>query len=80
MDWNYRLIEHDQLDGDPIWAVHEVFYEDDGTPIGCTDEAIEIMGDSESKAFDSYRMMEEAFRKDTLKMSYFIDMEKEENG
>jgi len=32
MTWNYRVVEHRYLDEENDYAVHEVFYDDDGNP------------------------------------------------
>lgn len=40
MTWNYRVIEYRYLDEDNDHAVHEIFYDDDDTPVGFTDMPI----------------------------------------
>ena len=42
MDWNYRVFQ--EPNGDYI--IREVFYAEDGSIIGCTDDAIEPSGRS----------------------------------
>jgi len=40
VSWNYRVIRHVEPDWDETFAIHEVYYNDDGEPDGCTTEAI----------------------------------------
>jgi hypothetical protein len=42
MDWNYRVFQ--ETNGDYI--IREVFYAEDGSIIGCTDDAVEPSGRS----------------------------------
>jgi hypothetical protein len=46
MSWNYRIIRDKQADGSYWLAVHEVFYEADGTPTSCTKEPISVEGET----------------------------------
>lgn len=34
MSWNYRVIQDDDASGEPCHAIHEVYYDNDGTLIG----------------------------------------------
>lgn len=45
MNWNYRIIEHDQSPSS-YFAVHEVFYNASGQIKGWTAEPISIVGDN----------------------------------
>lgn len=31
MSWNYRIVRRETKDG-PVWELHEVYYEENGTP------------------------------------------------
>ena len=42
--WNYRII-HNQEDGESYCGLYEVFYDDDGTPWGRTEEPIAFVGE-----------------------------------
>jgi len=40
MVWNYRLIEYRYIDDETDLAVHEVYYNEDGTPFAFSEKAI----------------------------------------
>lgn len=65
--WNYRVLERtDKNSGDTTYAIHEVYYNDEGKPDGCTENSVAPMGESlaELKAdMDHYR---QALEKPTL--------------
>jgi len=44
MTWNYRIIRHKGEVSEWL-AIHEVFYDDEGNPDGCTENPIHIIGD-----------------------------------
>jgi len=72
--WNYRVI-HSVDKGQDSFAIHEVFYDDDQKPNGCTSEAISPYGEYWATLKENYDLMEEAFRKPVLEMKMFNDME-----
>lgn len=64
MFWNYRVIRHDPKPGDPshIWyGLHEVFYDDNGEPAGCTLNAIAPIWGEEDSGEEVLQMMGQAF-------------------
>lgn len=40
MSWNYRTVEYRYIDDEVDLYVHEIYYDDDGNPIGFTEESI----------------------------------------
>lgn len=73
MSWNYRVIEYVEPEDDPWWAIHEVYYDDDGKPIRYTEEpawamSLEDMGGSLSWVLDRMR---DALSRPVLKESDF---------
>lgn len=56
--WNYRMIEHKNQDGSSWFAIHEVYYDDDGNPKYCTEGPCSANGeDTESLITDMQYMM-----------------------
>lgn len=45
MTWNHRVMRHVAPSGEEFFAIHEVFYDDDGTPKGYTADAISVSGE-----------------------------------
>ena len=45
--WNYRVLERkDKKTGEKTYAIHEVYYNENGNPDGCTKNSIAPMGES----------------------------------
>ncbi len=45
--WNYRVLERkDKKTGEKIYAIHEVYSNDEGQPDGCTENDVAPMGES----------------------------------
>ena len=38
MTWNYRMLEHKNVDGTSWFAIHEVYYDEASIPKYCSDE------------------------------------------
>jgi hypothetical protein len=56
MTWNYRIIHHDK-DKHPYFAVHEVFYDDDGKIMSWTTDPINITGENKPDLIKTLRQM-----------------------
>jgi hypothetical protein len=56
MTWNYRIIKHD-TGNISHYAIHEVFYDDDGKIMAWTEDAIEVSGESERDISHILRLM-----------------------
>jgi|GEM_PF-4735059 len=50
--WNYRVLHHHSASGafEPYYALHEVFYGDDGKPNGFTEHPIDFVADDSEGA------------------------------
>jgi len=58
MTWNYRILEHRNVDGGLWFAIHEVYYDEAGTPKLCSEEPCFAYGeDIESLATNAEYMM-----------------------
>ena len=72
MTWNYRILEHKDLDGSSWFAIHEVYYDDKGNPVACTEGPCSAHGeDTETLTTDMSYMME-ALKKPALLYSDFV--------
>ena len=43
MSWNYRVIQTDDASGEPYHAIHEVYYDNDGTLISYSAEPTPVV-------------------------------------
>lgn len=77
--WNYRIIRHKVEDEEDWLAIHEVFYDDENNPKGCTKNSVDVSGED----FDSIQWqltkMQEALDKPILDYQMFLDMEEKED-
>lgn len=69
MSWNYRIVRY--REGDPKFTpythgIHEVFYAEDGSVNGWTEDAISLLGFDRDDLEWRLRMMSEAFTKTVL--------------
>jgi hypothetical protein len=68
MTWNYRIMHY--RDQHPVlghhFGIHEVYYADDGTVTGWTEDAITIVGHDLEDLEWRLRSMLEAFQKPVL--------------
>lgn len=73
MNWNHRVIEFEGKPG-PYWAIHEVFYDDDGNPSAHGEEPAVLLTDEEDwqKGLEwTLRVMKTCLGKPVLKESDF---------
>ena len=64
MSWNHRvLLTHVQLGPEEFdhYAVHEVYYDDNGVPTSWTKEPIAIVGDDYVECRNAWEMIARAF-------------------
>lgn len=64
MSWNHRvLLTHVQLGPENFehYAVHEVYYDENGAPTSWTKEPITVVGDDYEDCKASYEMIARAF-------------------
>jgi hypothetical protein len=46
MTWNHRVVKKTHTTGEISYGVHEVYYNDEGKPISCTQDAVEPYGET----------------------------------
>ena len=68
--WNYRLV-HRRIKTTPgttehTYAIHEVYYDDDGVPDMVTEGEVGVLGETIEEAKSAWTMMEEAFNQPVL--------------
>ena len=70
MSWNYRVIRHVHED-EEYYAIHEVYYDDDGNPRMCSVEGVPPGGSDIDELCSDIYMMIEALERDTLDYTDF---------
>ena len=73
--WNYRMIEHKNADGSSWFAIHEVYYEENGNPIGCTEGPCSAHGEDTEALITDMQYMMLALNKPVLLYSDFKNKE-----
>ena len=63
--WNYRLIRRKE-NGEESVAIHEVYYDSDGQPRGCTRDPVGFVGNDVEDLAKEVAHMEQAFGKEVL--------------
>ena len=56
MTWNHRVLAHEHK-GEFTFAIHEVFYNDDGVPDMCTEDPVGVVGDTLPELSDTLMRM-----------------------
>ena len=56
MTWNHRVLAHERK-GELTFGIHEVFYNDDGIPDMCTEDAVGVVGDNLAGISQTLRLM-----------------------
>lgn len=74
MTWNHRLLFHDHPE-EPWLGMHEVFYDDDGNPDGCTAEPVAVTGETVDEVKEVLEWMLAACQKPVLEYEMFEKME-----
>lgn len=75
MIWNYRVMQRVE-DGEAIYTIHEVYYNDNDVPVLCTKDSIFALGDSVEELKKDMTLMMQAFRKPILNYDSFDKCEK----
>jgi len=72
MTWNYRVIDltEQAVDGELLYGIVEVYYDEQGNPEGYTDPF--ILGDSLQELEESLQMMFKSIQKPTLNPKDFL--------
>jgi hypothetical protein len=71
MTWNYRIIEHKNTDGSSWFAIHEVYYDEAGTPEHCSEEPCFAHGEDVETLITDMQYMTQALNKPVLRYSDF---------
>jgi hypothetical protein len=66
MTWNYRVLRTADESGEPVYRIHEVYYDDDGSIDGWTVEPVQPLGESLSELREDIRYFLAAFRSPVL--------------
>jgi len=76
MSWNYRMVDAMHLNGgEPCVQMAEVFYDDDGSPIGYSFMNF-VGGDNAEDLQETVKMMGEAFNKPIMRYQDFFKTRK----
>ena len=75
MTWNYRLLEHENVDGTSWFAIHEVYYDEASIPKYCSDEPCSAHGEDTEALITDMQYMMQALNKPTLLFSDFVKKE-----
>ena len=65
MSWNYRVMRHGNNNGD-YYAIHEVYYDQNGKPRNWTDDDVGPCGESLDEVKACLELMKEALSKPIL--------------
>ena len=76
MTWNHRIIRrvHHHSDGttSESFMVHEVYYDDAGRPVSCTEEGVEPYGETLEELVEELKMFSQAAGMPILEYDQFI--------
>ena len=70
MTWDHRVLAHEHK-GELTFEIHEVFYNDDGTPNMCTENAVGVAGDTLPELAKTLRLMLSALTEPILNYADF---------
>ena len=71
MFWNYRVIKKIHDDGTEIFAIHEVYYDDDGKPDLVTEDPCEPQGETLEELKDDCEWYQKALEHPVLNYDDF---------
>lgn len=63
--WNHRVLRRTH-DGEVMFSIHEVYYDEDGNPVGWTVEPVGVTGDTWKEAGEAWMLMHKAFDRPVL--------------
>lgn len=76
MSWNYRVIRHlATQDGSAYYAIHEVYYNDQGMPYMVSHESVKPFGETLDELKSDLGMIHAALRKPVLDYTIFTKRE-----
>lgn len=66
--WNYRImVRIDKQTGEKIYAIHEVYYDQEGNPESCTENPVSPMGETADELRDDLIHYNQALAKPVLR-------------
>jgi hypothetical protein len=65
MGWNHRVLAHEHK-GEIYFQIHEVYYDDSGTPNGYTENSVSVGGESLKDIGWTLNRMKECLKKPIL--------------
>ena len=74
MTWNHRVITKEYRgfnEVEVLFEIHEVYYNDDGIPEMCTEDAVGVVGDNLAELKQTLRWMRKALRQPILNYADF---------
>jgi len=75
MTWDYRIIEHKNLDGSSWFAIHEVYYDAEGNPEYCSEGPCSAHGEDTEALITDMQYMMQALKHPPLLYSHFTNKE-----
>jgi len=70
MSWNYRLIRKEH-EGEEYFAIHEVYYNEEGVPHSVTQDPVPVLGDTTEEVTHTLIHMLKALTEPTLDYKIF---------
>jgi len=77
MTWNYRVLRRVSASSEAYFAIHEVYYREDGTPHSCSMDSISAVGASQEELAADFALMAKALSLPHIEYSYFDKLEAE---
>jgi len=74
MSWNYRILAREYKGFNEIemtFSIHEVYYNKDGIPEMCTEDAVGVVGENLADLSDTLKWMQDALKKPILNYADF---------
>lgn len=65
MSWNYRVLKKKHADG-CFYDIHEVYYDDEGRPMACTEQPVSPRGESIEELLNDIRHYAKALQKPVI--------------
>lgn len=74
MTWDYRVLAKEYKgfnETEILFGIHEVYYNDDGEPDMCTEDAVAVIGDNLAELVQTLDWMRKAFLRPILSSADF---------
>ena len=70
MKWDYRVLAK-ECEGELMFGIHEIYYDGDGVPEMCTQDAVDVVGDNLAELVQTLAWMRKALRQPILSYTDF---------